>query len=118
VPPDAHTKSVRVDGVQWDNVNRRHFRENHRCTFGEVEDVLLSTCHRSRCTSEKRQPGAEPRLWVDGQACTERFLVVISTPRPNFIQRPVTCVYPSDRDLTRYLAWRLTTRRASGRRLR
>ncbi|TAN40125.1 MAG: hypothetical protein EPN22_17555 [Nitrospirae bacterium] len=42
---------MKVRGIEWDEAKRSHFRERGRCTAGQVEDVILARCHRTRVKS-------------------------------------------------------------------
>lgn len=44
--------------------------------------MLLSRCHPYRARGEPHDPGAEPRIRVQGQTCQGRCLSVIAAPRP------------------------------------
>jgi hypothetical protein len=99
--------------IVWDEHNLAHIHERGRCDEAEVSDVLFGTCHTSRRELLPVPAGATTKWQYFGQTCQGRFLVVIAeevvaTKENVGGVRPITCWPLSDRELTRYLAWRRT----------
>ena len=97
---------MKVTGIEWDRGNVGHFAHHGRCKWNEVEDVLMSRCHRSRARDQTVEAGSEARKVFEGQTCGDRYLLVIATPKEDGIMRPITCWPLTGKPREKYLAWR------------
>lgn len=98
---------MKAGDIEWDAQNENHFRENHRASREQVEDVLLSRYYPSRRAFQYVVKGEE-RYRFEGETRKGRFLVVPAAKRPTGKWRPITCWTLSGKALERYLAWRKT----------
>lgn len=102
---------VKVRGVEWDAANRRHFRERHRCSESQANDIIWSRCHPARGVDLKVRRGTPPRRIVFGRTCGGRYMRIVVEPKAKGVLRPITAWPMTEREIRVYEAWRATVKR-------